>query len=113
MCLAYAVGVKRSSLLHYPPEFFHPSDKIFCRFDARRKLRANDDLRRAEFPRCRHVFGNLLEGAGKIDPVFLDGSIVNLDAGADNKLDRVKKSGRSLFATIRGQTGLGSLIAAS
>src|SRR5262249_15815543 len=60
---------KPSSLLCYPPELFHQSDKIFCRFDARRKLRANDDLRRAEFPRCRHVFGNLLEGSGKI-PVF-------------------------------------------
>src|SRR5262245_24215370 len=37
---------------------------------------------------CRHVLGNLLEGAGKIDTVFLDGSIVNLDSCSDNKLKR-------------------------
>src|SRR5262249_61253277 len=79
---------KASYVFCYPPELFHPRDKIFCRFDARRKLRANDDLRRAEFLRCRHVFGNLLEGSGEIDPDFLDASIVNLDSCADNKLDR-------------------------
>src|SRR6266478_1752176 len=79
---------KASSSLCYPPELLHPSDKIFCRFDARRKLRVNDDLRRADFPRCRHVLGNLLKSTGKIDPVFLDGSIVNLEVCADNKLKR-------------------------
>ena len=83
-----------SSLLCYSPELFHPSDNIFRRLDAGRKLRVNDDLRRAHFARCRHVFGNLLACTGKVDAVFLNGSIMNLDVGADDEFQARKARGQ-------------------
>ena len=64
---------KPSSLLGYPPEIFHQSDNVFCRFDAGRELHVKKHLGRTEFLRFRHVLGNLLESAGKVATVFLNG----------------------------------------
>ena len=80
--------VQASSLLRYRPEILHSSDQIFGGLPGRQKLRVNSDLHRAEFPRVREIFANLLEGPSKLGPVFFDGRFVNFDTRRNNKLDR-------------------------
>src|SRR5262252_5020178 len=90
---------KPSSLLCYPPELFNPSDNVFCRFDAGRELHVKKHLGRTEFLRSRHVRGNLLESAGKVAAIFLNGRIMNLDVSANDEVQ-----GRRIAASFFGHS---------
>jgi len=83
-----------SRLLGSLPELLHSRNDVFRRFDAWRKLYVKNNLRRTKFLGCPDVLGDLLEGAGKVDAVFLNGSVMNLDIGADDECPARRDRGR-------------------
>ena len=78
---------KRSRLFRCRPKLLHTCNDITRRFYARGKLDVKGNLRRTEFLGCLDVLGDLLEGAGKVDAVFLNRSVMNLDIGADDSAE--------------------------